>query len=270
MGKTTAIAWADSTVNPVIGCPGCELGGDCYARRFVARHEGRKGWPHRFHDPILKPEVMAEAYRWPDLAGTDRPDKPWLSGLPRLVFVSDLGDVFGAIAGPYPQEFRRSVRDWLRDELRRMAGSPHRFLILTKWPAVARGVLRGQQCPPNVWLGVSVCDASTKPRIAALLRNVDIQHRFVSFEPLRGAVGNLDLRGIDWVIVGGQSGPGWLSPTHPEPWPALAGEIRQSCVTYGVPFFFKQQPGAHPGSEPYLCGRQYREVPCGGRRTAPT
>jgi protein gp37 len=261
MGKTTSIAWADSTVNPVIGCPGCEIVEDCYARRLVARHEGRKGWPLKFSEPILKHGAMDEAYRWLDLTGTERPDKPWLNGLPRMIFVSDLGDVFGAIGGPYPQAFCDAVRDWLLAELRRMAGSPHRFLMLTKWPGVARDVLYGKQCPPNFWLGVSVCDETTMHRIDTL-QTIEGLHRFVSFEPLRGRTGKVDLHGIDWVIVGGQSGPKWDAQTHPEPWPELASEIRWYCVFDGcVPFFFKQQPGPRPGTEPYLRGCAYRNLP---------
>lgn len=260
MAKTTAISWCDSTVNPVVGCPGCELGEDCYARRMCARYGMRPGWPDDFGWPILKWTVMAEAYRWPDLTGTARPDKPWINGAPRLIFVGDLGDVFGAsVVGPG----RHAFADWIVGELTRMAASPHVFLLLTKWPEVAKDMLRGKQCPANVWLGVSVCDASTVHRIETL-REVEVWHRFVSFEPLRGDMpGELDLRGINWAIVGGQSGKNWEKSMKYDwsAWCGWAEHIRTVCDQDGVPYFFKQKPGARPGEGPLLFGREYRGMP---------
>jgi len=98
MPKDTNIHWCDSSVNLMMGCDGCELWREgsrhCYAGTLTLRHAGRKGWPESFDRPRLFPERLAGALRWPDLTGTARPGKPWLDGLPRVVFVNDMGDTF--------------------------------------------------------------------------------------------------------------------------------------------------------------------------------
>src|SRR6185295_13086529 len=96
MAMKTLIQWCDGTVNPVAGCSGCELWNDlgrsCYAGQLHERFPNNKGFAPEFTTPKLFPGRMAEAARWPDLAGQQRPEKPWLGRMPRLIFVSDMGD----------------------------------------------------------------------------------------------------------------------------------------------------------------------------------
>src|SRR5262245_31262275 len=130
MPATTPIAWCDSTVNLMMGCDGCELWNPaagvrhCYAGALTGRHAGRKGWPDAFDRPALFPHRLDEALRWPDLTGKPRPGKPWLDGLPRLLFLNDMGDTFT----------EGLALDWLAPHLPRMAASPHQWLLLTKRP----------------------------------------------------------------------------------------------------------------------------------------
>ena len=230
MGKTTDIQWADSSLNLMIGCDGCELAGrHCYAETLVGRYAGRKGWPEAFNKPEVFLDRLEPALRWPDLTGTKRPGKPWLDGKPRLVFLNDLGDTFTESLS----------LDWMGPAVEHMGPSPHRWLILTKRPhraaafRVAWSARHGGFWPENVWFGTSVTSQQTIGRLKGLIEIPGVG-RFVSFEPLLGPIdvskcleatrpigqfeagakpwlgyGSRVLNGnvIDWIITGGESGP---------------------------------------------------------------
>lgn len=247
MSISTPIEWADSTVNPQMGCDGCELWNPkagikhCYAGTLTARHAGKPGWPVAFDQPALFPERLKTALRWPDLTGKARPEKPWLNGKPRLIFLNDMGDTFT----------ESLPVDWLAPHLPAMADSPHVWMLLTKRPKRMRQFFEQHPCPPNVWLHVSVTDQATaKARIPELLR-IHAQVRGISAEPLLGPV---DLTAgrwcsrteddhecetwidhLSWVITGGESGHG-ARPSHPDWFRSL----RDQCAAARVPFFFKQ------------------------------
>lgn len=261
MGLLTAIEWCDSTLNLQAGCDGCELWNPkagikhCYAGTLTARHAGKKGWPVAFDQPALFPERLAAALRWPDLTGTERPEKPWLNGRPRMVFLNDMGDTFT----------ESLPVDWLAPHLPAMADSPHVWMLLTKRPKRMREFFEQHPCPPNVWLYVSVTDQSTaNARIPELLR-IDARVRGISAEPLLGPVdverpvsrGRYEalvaipglrpdladrlerkfeaLDGLHHVILGGESGPG--ARTFHLQW---ARDLLRQCRRAGVACFIKQ------------------------------
>jgi protein gp37 len=174
---------------------------------------------------------------------------------PRLVFVNSMSDLFHARVEP-----AFVARVWAV-----MAQTPqHTYQILTKRPerisrvlAAAQKEFRFPRWPlPNVWLGTSI-ESDDRVRRADHLRAASSRTRFLSLEPLLGPLPSLDLTGIDWVIVGGESGPGWR-PVDPD-W---VRDLRDRAVEHGVPFFFKQWGGRTPkagGRE--LDGRTWDEFP---------
>lgn len=232
MAKMTEIQWCDSTVNSTTGCDGCELwarvvGGPCYAGNY---HQGRmaKALPDLyaadFTEVRLAPGRMAKAAGWSDLTGTDRPGKPWLNGLPRIIFVGDMGDLFSK-AVPF---------EYIRDEVLAAAASAkgrrHIWMWLTKQPKRLVQFYRwlsdlGYAWPGNIWTGTSITSKATVGRIRDLLPMPGI--RFISAEPLVEEIGCPDalfayqdigstphykrlgpIEGcepIDLVIVGGES-----------------------------------------------------------------
>lgn len=217
MGKGTGIQWADSTVNPTSGCDGCELwtpnvGGPCYAGNF---HQNRlaKSLP-LLYDPnfsnvrMISGRVQKIA-RCMDLTGKTTPDrlnKPWLAGKRCKIFVGDLGDIFS----------KAVTFDFLKEEIFDVATSPnglrHDLLLLTKQPQRAVQFAawlrcRGMEWPDNVWLGTSITNQASMPRITHLLQ-VPAKIRYLSIEPLCSAIVLPDLTGINWMIVGGESDQG--------------------------------------------------------------
>ena len=243
MSRSTKIQWCDSTVNPTMGCDGCELWNPksgvrtCYAGVLHTRFGGStKGYSPTFEQLTLWPGRMAEAAGWPDLTGTRRKDKPWLDGLPRLVFVSDMSDALSS-AVPF---------DYLAAEVVAAVTSPggrrHRWLWLTKRPERMTRFsdhLLGQGVgwPENLWAGTSVTTQATTTRIGSLLRvGDDRTTRFLSVEPQHGP---LDLSAclpkLDWIIQGGESGRGAV-PFQVE-W---ALELIGQCRAAGVAYFLKQ------------------------------
>lgn len=242
MGIKTKIEWCDSTINPIMGCSGCALRKDhCYAATLCTRHAGRKGWPRSFDHPEFFPGRLEKAIRWKDLTGTKRPDKPWLDGHPRIIFVNDLSDGFCPDVDP---------EQWLL--FNQMAASPHIFLLLTKWPDRMATVFGRWGVPDNIWLGTSITtQKDADERIPWLLRIQAAVH-FVSLEPLLGPLRLRDVElmdgdhlsdslwhagsgnGIDWIIVGGETGHG----ARPMP-PDATRSLRDQCVAAGVPYFFK-------------------------------
>lgn len=265
MGIQTDIEWADSTCNPMAGCDGCELWNPkaglkhCYAGTMIGRFgKGNPGLPTVFEEPQLFPGRIEVACSWPDLTGRRRPDKPWLDGLPRLIFLCDLGD-------PFTESL---PVDWLAPYLPRIAATPHQWLLLTKRPQRMAAFFGMHLCPPNLWLGVSVTDQATADaRLRHLLR-IRARVRLISAEPLLGPL-EIGLLGtlprdlapqytlaherLAWVIAGGESGPK-ARPPHPE-W---AAALRDECASAGVPFFWKQWGSLKPWSEMTAAERDAR------------
>jgi protein gp37 len=243
----TAIEWTDATWNPVTGCTKVSLGcAHCYAERITERF-GRQ----KFTDVVLHPERLDIPLRWKK---------------PRRVFVNSMSDLFHEDA---PDEFIGKVWEVMEE------ASAHTFQILTKRAGRMHMWVdeKAHAYLPNVWLGVSVEDQERADERIPLLVDTPAAVRFVSCEPMLGPVDireslTVDWRGnnqeapdglpaLDWVIVGGESGPG-ARPMQPE-W---ARSIRDQCVAAGVPFFFKQWGGRTPkagGRE--LDGRTWEEYP---------
>jgi len=215
MGQKSAIEWTDSTWNPVTGCtkvsPGCK---HCYAELFAERWRGIPGHPY---------EQGFDLRLWPD-----RLDLPLTWKKPRTIFVNSMSDLFHE---KVPLAFIQKVFRTME------TASWHTFQILTKRSERLVELAPELGWPPNVWVGVSIETAKYLWR-ADHLRKVPAALRFLSLEPLLGPISALDLAGIHWVIVGGESGPG-ARPIEAE-W---VREIRKQCRAADVPFFFKQWGG---------------------------
>jgi protein gp37 len=234
MGERTAIEWADSTLNLQMGCDGCELWAPakgirlCYAglqtERMLQRGP-RKGWPPAFDRPAIFLERLEAALAWRDLTGTKRPEKPWLDGLPRVVFLNDMGDGFTASL----------PLDWLAPALARIAASPHRYLMLTKRADRQADFAARHRLPGNVWCGVSITSAQDA-RIRAL-GHTRAAVRYVSYEPVLApaAVAPWANAGILWAILGGASGD-CAPPTEID----VLRQTVEACEAHGVAPFVKQ------------------------------
>lgn len=247
MATNTSIEWTDVTWNPVAGCAivsaGCT---NCYAMRMAARLQAmgtekykgltRKSGRRRVWTGKIRCDENALVF----------PTK-WKK--PVKIFVNSMSDLFHP---DVPREFIRRVWSVMEETPR------HTYQILTKRPErMAEVILTGQfRVLPNVWLGTSVEDAQVLERLEHL-RRVPSRIRFVSFEPLIGSVAEADLRGIDWAIVGGESGP------HSRPMnPLWVTEIEKNCRTEGVAFFFKQWGGPRKDRTGRLLNdRTYDEMP---------
>jgi len=238
MSTTTQIEWTDTTWNPVTGCSKITRGCDfCYAERFSERFRGVPGHPfENGFDLTLRHERLTQPLHWQQ---------------PRRIFVNSMSDLFHR---EIPREYINSVFDTME------AASWHTFQVLTKRSSLMVRYFRGRYgnglAPPHIWLGVSVEDAKNVVRLKHL-RTAQATVRFVSFEPLLESVGKIDLKGIDWAIVGGESGP--QARQMAEEW---AVEIRDRCRDAGVAFFFKQWGGVRPKSGGrILHGREWNQYP---------
>lgn len=234
MSDNSNIEWTDATWNPVRGCtkvsPGCK---HCYAETFAERFRGVPGHPFEQGFDLRLVE-----------SAIDLPLK-WRS--PRRIFVNSMSDLFHE---DVPDLFIRRVFDVMR------RASQHEFQVLTKRSERMAGVVAGLDVPDNVWMGVSVENEKYVDRINDL-REVRAAVRFLSVEPLLGPIPQLDLRGIHWVIVGGESGPR-ARPMAP----AWVRTIRDGCRREGVPFFFKQWGGVRKRlTGRLLDGRTWDEMP---------
>lgn len=215
MSQRSTIEWTDATWNPVTGCtkvsPGCA---HCYAETFAERFRGVPGHPYeRGFDLQLRPERLQAPLTWKR---------------PSLVFVNSMSDLFHE---DVPFDFVSAVFETME------RADWHTFQILTKRPERAATLSADLPWPRNVWLGTSVENQRWTTRIDDL-RRTGAHVRFLSCEPLLGPL-RLDLTGIHWVIVGGESGPK-ARPMKS----AWAEAIRDQCQEQDVPFFFKQW-GAH-------------------------
>ena len=234
MSCSSRIEWTDATWNPATGCsrtsPGCD---HCYAARMAARLRAM-GNPRYAND-------FQVTLHW------DKIDEPLAWRRPRRVFVNSMSDLFHE---EVPLAFVRGVFATMA------AAHWHQFQVLTKRARRLPLVAGELPWPSNVWLGVSIENAAYKWR-ADLLRQVPVAVRFLSIEPLIGPVGDLDLNAVDWVIVGGESGPG-ARPMDPQ-W---VRDIRDRCLDAGVPFFFKQWGGVNRrATGRMLDGRTWDEFP---------
>src|SRR6185312_1974744 len=215
MSERSAIEWTNATWNPVRGCtkisPGCK---HCYAETFAERFRGVPGHPfeHGF-DLRLVPRALALPLTW---------------RRGRLIFVNSMSDLFHE---DVPDDFVQRVFEVMR------LAPQHQFQVLTK-RADRMAALAGRLgVPVNAWMGVSVESARYLSRIKQL-QMVPAAVRFLSLEPLLGPLKRLPLRGIHWVIVGGESGPKARAMDA-----AWVRDIRSQCKAEGVPFFFKQWGG---------------------------
>lgn len=238
MAENSAIEWTDATWNPVTGCTKITAGCDhCYAERFSERFRGTPGHPFEFgFDLQLRPERLDQPRAW---------------RRPRMIFVNSMSDLFHKAV---PFTFIDRVFDTME------AAHWHTYQVLTKRSSRMRDYLRrryaGSEAPPHIWCGVSIEDASAAARLRQL-RQAPAAIRFLSVEPLLGPVGVLDLSGIAWVIVGGESGPG-ARPLEAD-W---VREVRDQCVVTRTAFFFKQWGGLRPKSGGRLLdGREWNEFP---------
>lgn len=220
MAQKSDIEWTDATWNPVTGCtkigPGCD---NCYAERFAERWRGLAGHPY---------EQGFDLRLWPSRLG-----QPSLWKKPRMIFVNSMSDLFH-------KDIPRTHIDAVFDAME--AANWHVYQVLTKRSSLMRNYIKNRygegRVPSHIWLGVSVEDRPYRGRIEHL-RQINSDARFISFEPLLGKIGQVDLSGIAWAIVGGESGPG-ARPMEA----AWATELREACDEFGVAFFFKQWGGA--------------------------
>lgn len=239
MSATSAIEWTDATWNPVRGCtkisPGCK---HCYAETFAERFRGVPGHPYeQGFDLRLVPRKLSEPIKWTT---------------PKTIFVNSMSDLFQKdIPDRYVEHVGRVMRmaDW------------HTYQVLTKRAEHMRDMLTGPLAfaatLDHIWWGVSVEDKKYGvPRIDAL-REASAALRFLSVEPLLEDLGEINLEGIHWVIVGGESGNG-ARPMKRE-WVI---RLREQCESANVPFFFKQWGGVRKskaGRE--LGGRTFDAMP---------
>lgn len=221
MSDRSKIEWTDSTWNPVTGCnkvsPGCK---HCYAETFAERWRGIPGHPY---------EQGFDLRLWPD-----RLELPLTWKKPRTIFVNSMSDLFHE---KVPLAFIQRVFNTMD------RASWHTFQILTKRSERLADLAPDLNWPPNVWMGVSIETAKYLWRTDHL-RKAPAAVRFLSLEPLLGPLGALDLSGIHWVIVGGESGPharlcelAWIR------------EIRDQCQQAQIPVFVKQDSGPRPGRQ---------------------
>jgi protein gp37 len=261
--KETKIAWCDSTINPAVGCDGCELhkaddpNSTCYANALVSRYAGLPGWPACFDKPELFVDRIEKACRWSDLTGKGREDKPWLNGYPRTIFLGDLADIFT----------ESLPADWLAPYLAPMSRAPHIWIVCTKRPARAHAFFEKHGCPPNFWILTTVTSAATINRAKELLRITNAPMLGISYEPALGPIDKAIApylafdgcgRYIEWVICGGASG----AKAAPMP-PSWATNLLDQCLATHTPFFFKQGSQANwPNFRSgILDGREWHQMP---------
>lgn len=234
MSSQTTIEWTETTWNPVTGCtkvsPGCR---NCYAERMAKRLQAMRQQRYRNGFSVtLQPLALEEPYRWRQ---------------PRLVFVNSMSDLFHE---EIPLEYIQKV-------FMVMNTCPqHQFQILTKRSQRLKELHPRLPWTKNIWMGVSVENQDYTFR-AEDLRSVPASIRFLSLEPLLGPINRLDLNGIDWVIVGGESGP--HARPMKEEW---VKRLRDVCLQKGVAFFFKQWGGVwKKRTGRILDGREWNDLP---------
>jgi len=234
MAQKSSIEWTETTWNPVTGCqkisPGCK---HCYAERMAKRLKamGQPRYRNGFN-VTLQDDLIELPLQWKR---------------PRLVFVNSMSDLFHE---KVPESFISKCFSVMGK------ASQHQFQVLTKRPQRVAELASKLNWPKNIWMGTSVENRDYVWRVK-FLQNVPAHVRFLSVEPLLGPIGRLPLQKIDWVIVGGESGPG-ARPMREE-W---VRTIRDRCQRYRVPFFFKQWGGVNKSKTGRLLdGRTWDEMP---------
>ena len=234
MAQGSNIEWTESTWNPITGCtkisPGCK---HCYAKRMAERLRamGQANYANGF-DLTLQPHMLEIPLRWKK---------------PQAIFVNSMSDLFHE---DVPIGYIRQVFDVMA------RAHWHRFQVLTKRANRLAELSPRLVWAPNIWMGVSVENAKYAYRIDEL-RSAASSIKFLSLEPLLGPLSGLDLHGIDWVIVGGESGPRARLVD-----PAWVTDLRDQCERANVPFFFKQWGGTNKKrSGRLLDGRTWDQMP---------
>ncbi len=234
MATNSSIEWTDATWNPVTGCskisPGCK---HCYAERMANRLKlmGQANYRNGF-EVTLQPRMLELPLRWKT---------------PKRIFVNSMSDLFH---DEVPLSYIQQVFDVMR------RAHWHQFQVLTKRAERLHELSPKLEWSPQIWMGVSVESEEYLYRIDHL-RKTAAHVKFLSLEPLLGPFSRLDLRGIDWAIVGGESGPG-ARPIDP----AWVTGIRDQCLKAGVAFFFKQWGGFQKKKTGRtLEGRTWDEMP---------
>ncbi len=240
MAQGSGIEWTEATWNPVTGCtkvsPGCK---HCYAERMAARLQAM-GQPNyaRGFAVTLQPHMLELPLRWKK---------------PQTVFVNSMSDLFHESV---PLTYVRRVFEVMA------RAHWHRFQVLTKRAERLAALAPQLEWAPNIWMGVSVESDRYRGRIEQL-RTTEARIKFLSLEPLLGPLHDLDLGGIDWVIVGGESGPR-ARPVDP----TWVVDLRDQCRAARVPFFFKQWGGPNKKKAGrVLDGRTWDEMPRSARPT---
>jgi protein gp37 len=234
MAQNSHIEWTEATWNPVTGCdkisPGCKF---CYAKRMADRLKAMGSERYRNAFKLsLQPDLVDLPLRWKQ---------------PKVIFVNSMSDLFHV---KIPDEFIRSVFETMN------AAHWHTFQVLTKRSDRLAAIAPSLNWTSNIWMGVSVESPDYTFRIDDLVK-VPSAVRFLSVEPFLAPIPRLPLKGIDWVIVGGESGPK-SRPMEGE-W---ARQIRNRCVDKEVPFFFKQWGGVNKKrAGRILDGRTWDEMP---------
>jgi len=228
------IEWTHATWNPITGCtkvsPGCK---NCYAERMALRLQamGQPNYADGF-ELTLHEHMLERPLHWKT---------------PQLIFVNSMSDLFHE---EVPLDYIQRVFDVMR------RADWHQFQVLTKRSERLQELSPYIVWPANVWMGVSVEMQKYTYRIEHL-RQTDAHIKFLSLEPLLGPLTNLELARIDWVIVGGESGPK-ARPVHEE-W---ITNIRDQCLASNVPFFFKQWGGKNKRTTGRkLQGRTWDQLP---------
>jgi protein gp37 len=252
MASNSAIEWTEATWNPVVGCtivsPGCT---NCYAMRLAGRLEAMGQQKYLGTTRVSGGRAKWNGHINLDLEALNLPKK-WKVG--KTIFVNSMSDLFHE---EVPVEFVKEVFAAM------VAARHHTYQILTKRAERLEQLSPQLPWPDNVWMGVSVESAEYQWRIEHL-RRTGAAVRFISLEPLLGPLDDLILEGIDWAIVGGESGPK-ARPMHAE-W---VRAIRDRCKTAGVPFHFKQWGGVNKKKTGrVLDGRTWDEIPTSSHRCA--
>jgi protein gp37 len=234
MAQNSKIEWTECTWNPVTGCskisPGCK---HCYAERMALRLQamGQPNYRNGFNVTIHR-HMLELPLKWRN---------------PRKIFVNSMGDMFHRLV---PDNFVAECFSVMEK------AAQHQFQLLTKRPSRLQQMACDLPWPKNVWTGVTIETADYLERIDHL-RQTPAAVKFLSLEPLLGPIPDINLEGIDWVIAGGESGPG-ARPMDPK-WVV---DIRDQCLAAGVPFFFKQWGGVNKKlAGRILQGQTYSQMP---------
>ena len=234
MAAKSTIEWTESTWNPVTGCtkisPGCKF---CYAERMAQRLQamGSPNYRNGF-ETTLHLHALEIPLKWKK---------------PQIVFVNSMSDLFHE---DVPLEFIQRVFDVMN------RATQHQFQVLTKRAERLEQINKELTWSPNIWMGVSIESSDYLYRIKHL-RKTRAKIKFLSLEPLLGPLAKINLKGMDWVTVGGESGPG-ARPMKPH-W---VTDIRKQCLKANTPFFFKQWGGTNKKKAGRtLEGKTWNEMP---------